>query len=76
MPTLECVSAAALACLAAFLGAWILCSVVLVAAVAFEDRFVLQCEPQVTLIPNSVSIYDVLNSQTNDKHLSCTLILS
>ena len=38
MPTLECVSVAALACVAAFLGVWILTSIVLVAAVAFEDR--------------------------------------
>ena len=39
MPTLECVSSAAVACLAVYLAAWVLCSLVLVAAIAFEDRY-------------------------------------
>ena len=39
-PTLECASGVAVACLAVFLAAWVLCSLLLVAAVAFEDRYV------------------------------------
>ena len=39
VPTLECVSGAAVACLAVFLAAWVLCSLILLAAVAFEDRY-------------------------------------
>ena len=39
LPTLDCVSGAAVAALAVYFAVWILCSLVLVAAVAFGDRF-------------------------------------
>ena len=38
LPTLDCVPGAAVAALAVYFAVWTLCSLVLVAAVAFADR--------------------------------------